>query len=330
MNSSGAENAENVDASYGASVLQRASAVGKQLDRAIIVWIFVFALCAPHSIAAAQISWVCGMAVWVARYLFVRPRRKWQRTPMDYLLLGFFGLTVLAAIFSYDPDVSIGKLRAASLFTIVYLVAQNIMSRRLVRLLVLTLIASCMVNVVYTFGQRVIGRGVKVQNVAMASPLYAAGVRDGDTLLEVDGRKLHNPQELVDALGGTQTAGVGSATFNAPARIKIYHFEATPVLDVPRQLLAGTTALEKLGIGSWSRGRDWRASGFYGHYVTYAEVLQLILSLVLGLLVAARGKLTTGRIALLVLALLGLGGSLVLTVTRAPWLAFLISAFVIL
>ena len=43
--------------------------------------------------------------------------------------------------------VSIGKLRAASLFTIIYLFAENVPSLRVVRLLALTLVCACMVNV---------------------------------------------------------------------------------------------------------------------------------------------------------------------------------------
>jgi O-antigen ligase len=111
--------------------------------------------------------------------------------------------------------------------------------------------------------------------------------------------------------------------------VKIYRFEATPTMEVERgRLLGGATPAEKLGIENWSRGRDWRASGFYGHYVTYAEVLQLILSLALGLFIALRGK-RSWRGALLLMALIGMGACLLLTVTRASWLAFLVSAFVI-
>ena len=99
---------------------------------------------------------------------------------------------------------------------------------------------------------------------------------------------------------------------------------------MPRgKFLDGNTAQEKLGLESWSRGRDWRASGFYGHYVTYAEVLQLILALVVALYVTLRFKRSwTG--ALLLLAVAGLIGALILTVTRASWLAFMISSAVIL
>jgi len=52
--------------------------------------------------------------------------------------------------------VSIGKLRAASLFTIIYLFVENVTSLRLARFLALTLIAACMVNVFYTVGERLL------------------------------------------------------------------------------------------------------------------------------------------------------------------------------
>jgi hypothetical protein len=281
------------------------------------------AAAAPHSIAATQIAWSCGLLLWAVRYV-LRPRRRLYRTPVDYALLGFFILTLVSSLASYDPEISIGKLRAASLFTIVYLIAENVFSRRVLRLLALTLIASCMVNVVYTLGERAVGRGVKVQGVRAESPLAAAGIRDGDTLLEVDGHRLHRPEELLTALAGEDaTSGEGAA------HVRIYRFEWMPVFDVPRgKLLDGATPEERLGIASWSRGRDWRASGFYGHYTTYAEALQLITSLTFGLFIALRNKRSLAG-ALLSVAVVGLSSALLLTVTRASWLAFLLSAFVI-
>src|SRR3954453_15302851 len=110
------------------------------LDRIIVFWLFVLAFCAPHSIAATQIAWTCGMLFWIAR-LVVRPRKRLYRTPLDYALLGFFILTLVSSLASYDPEISIGKLRGASLFTIVYLVAENVTQKRVLRWLVFTLIA---------------------------------------------------------------------------------------------------------------------------------------------------------------------------------------------
>jgi O-antigen ligase len=310
------------------------STVAKWIDRLIVVFLFIFAAFAPHSIAATQIAWMVGMVLWVVRLAF-HPVPIFHKTPLDYALLGFFILTGLSAFFSYEPMVSIGKLRAASLFTIVYLVAQNVTSLRIARLLALTLIASCMVNVLFTAGQMIVGRGIKLQGVKVESPLAQAVFRtrtvmkpepiiDGDTVLEVDGRRVHDPEELAALLAG---AGGGDAR---TAQVKIYRVEWTPTLEVPRgRLLVGTTAQQQLGISGWTRGRDWRASGFFGHYVTYAEVLQLILALTLGLFVCLPSKRSWFG-ALLLIALVGFCYALMLTVTRASWGAFLISSAVIL
>jgi O-antigen ligase len=303
------------------------SVIIKWLDRAIILWLFVMTLAAPHSIAATQTAWLLGMLCWTLRFA-LRPRPPIDRTPLDYALLGFFILTGLSAFLSYEPMVSIGKLRAASLFTIVYLVAENVRSRRVLRALVLTLVASCLINVVFTLGQRIVGRGVRVENLSANSPLFIAGIRDGDTLLKVDGRTLHDPEELLKALGPVNNEFSNPSTANI-ALVQIYHLEAYWDMHVRRgQLLEGEGTLAKLGIGNWRRGRDWRASGFYGHYVTYAEALQLIISLAFGLFIAYKPRRALTR-ALLLLVLAGFGLAMILTVTRASWLALLISACVI-
>lgn len=296
------------------------SQAARVLDGAIVAFLFLFAAAAPNSIAATQSAWLIGMALWLLRFAF-RPRPRLHRTPIDHLLLGFFILTGLTAFLSYEPMVSIGKLRAASLFTIVYLFAQNVPSRRVVRLLVLTLVGACMINVFFTAGQRLVGRGVKVHNVSQTSPLFENGIRDGDTLLSVDRRKLSDPQDLVNAL---------SKAVKEPAAILTYRHELQPVFRVPRgSVLPGSNALEQLGIGGWSRGRDWRASGFFGNFVTYAELLQLIIALTLGLFVSLPLKRSWAG-ALFLAALAGFGFALLLTVTRASWLGCLVSTLIIL
>ena len=295
------------------------TAPAKLLDGAIVVFLFVFAVFAPHSIAVTQAAWLLGMVLWALRFAF-RPRPVLYGTPVDYVLLGFFILTGVSSFLSYEPDVSIGKLRAASLFTIVYLFAENVPSRRLARLLAVTLVISCMFGVVYTAGERIIGRGVKVFGVSEQSPLYKAGVRDGDTLLTAEGKKLWSPQDLINELAGP---GQG------PSAIAGYRHELLPIFKVPRgSLQPGATALEQLGIKNWSRGRDWRASGLYGQFVTYAEVLQLIIALALGLFVSLPVK-RSWRGILLFLALAGFAFALLLTVTRASWLGCLVSSLII-
>jgi len=298
-------------------------------ENGIIACLFLIAVFAPHSIAITQSAWLVGMALWVSRFAFF-PRPKLFRSPVDYLLIGFFVWSGISGVFSYNPFMSIGKMRAASLFTIVYLLSQNVPSSRTVRWLALALIGSCMVNVLWTAGQLAIGRGVKVHGVSVESPLTKAifrtrsvrketPVKDGDIVWQVDGQRVDSPDELAAALVSGQ--GV--------AKVKIYRVEWTPELEVPRTLLTGTTALEQLGIAGWTRGRDWRATGFFGHWTTYAEVLQLIASLALGIFLGLTRK--KSRVGLLLLiSVTGIVVALAMTVTRGSWIGFAVSAVAML
>ena len=303
-----------------------------QLDRAVVGCLFAFALCAPHSIAAAQGAWLLGLLLWLARF-FVRPRPALRRTPLDYAILGFFLLTTVSTVFSYEPATSWGKMRAASLFTIVYLVAQNVRAQKILRALVYALVASCSVNVLHTVVERARGRGVKLVALAADSPLRAAAAREGDTVVSVDGRAVSDPAELERALAGDAAAdgnAQGAAAAGGKARVRVYRLEFFHELEVERAAVrrAGATPEARLGVGGWARGRDQRAVGFYGHYTTYAEVLQLVGSLAFGLFVALGRPRSPAGVAL-ALASAGMGVALLLTVTRASWLSFLISCLVI-
>jgi O-antigen ligase len=302
------------------------------LERATLATIFLIAAFAPISIATTQTAWLVGLTLWVIRFLFF-PRPQLNRSPLDYALLGFFILSGVSAIFSYNPVMSIGKMRGASLFTIVYLVAQNVRSIRILRLLAFTLIVSCLLTVVASFGQLAFGKGVKVYGIKPESPLSQAvfhtrtirrptAIIDGDTIWEVDGQSINDPEQLAAALAASPAAQI--------ANVRIYRIEWTPTLEVPRgRLLQGSDAISQLGITGWSRGRDWRATGFYGHWVTYAEVLQLIGSLALGLFLAVPLKRSlTGILFLFSVAMIVVG--LGLTVTRASWAGFAASAILML
>jgi O-antigen ligase len=184
-----------------------------------------------------------------------------------------------------------------------------------------------MINVFLTVGTLAIGKGVKVQGVAPESPLAKAVFRtrtvtqptpivSGDIVWEVDEKQVGRPEELASGL----------ASGSPVAKVRIYRVEWMPVLEVPRgQLLPGTNVLQQLGITDWSRGRDWRATGFFNHWTTYSEVLQLIASLALGMFLALRQKKSLTGL-LLVLATGGLVFALAMTVTRASWIGFAASA----
>jgi hypothetical protein len=305
--------------------------LGIWLERATLAMLFLFVIAAPNSIAATQTAWMLGMLFWLLRFL-VFPRPKLYRTPLDYPMFAFFLLTGLSSILSYEPGVSFGKMRAASLFLIVYFVAENIASPRVLRLLTTFMIAATVVNVLFVFGQFAWGRGVKVYGVSAQSTLRDARlvsrthnqpipVVDGDTIEKVDGRWIRSVDDLINALD--------QSSAKEPAQLQVYRVEWIATLKVPRgQLLPGATAEERLGIQGWSYGRDRRATGFYDHWITYAESLQLIGSLALGLFVALPRK-RNRKALLLGMAIMGISGALLLSVTRASWLSFLISAVLI-
>lgn len=337
--------------------------ISKWIDRVLVACLIGIVLFAPHSIAATQTMWVVALLVWVAKIVAVRFFDRSQdathasselssdestssaplfRTPIDYPLLCFFAFSIVSALCSYEAVISTGKLRGVSLFTILYLFAQNVRRRKTARRLIAVLIISCALSVVYVFAERAWGRGVKVEGVRVESPLYAAGVRSGDTILEADGVKLRDAAQLENALmRRVATTVADSATSNnnnsdrvdgaragEATRVMIYRYEWVTRFDVRAPLLEGATTEARLGVASWARGRDWRAAGFYGHYTTYAEVLQLVMSLAFGLFVALPRK--SSRVGvLLALAVAGMGAALLMTVTRASWLALFVSAIAI-
>lgn len=295
------------------------------VERGLVWSLALLALAAPHTIAGAQGAWALALLLWVARVLVRGPRKVLRRTPLDYWLLGFICLTFLSSFFSYEPLVSLAKHKAVSLFTIVYLAAENLPSRRAVRALALLLVASCALGTLYTFSTYAAGRGVRLDALAPDSPLPAIGLRAGDTVLEVNGRRLRDPEALARALDASAPEAAAQPT----ARLLVYHLEAYPLLDYRRvSLLEGGGGAARLGIAEWSRGRDERATGLYGHYTTYAEVLQLVASVALGMLVA-HGRRRSLAGALLAAALALMTGALVLTVTRASWLGLVVSALVV-
>jgi hypothetical protein len=337
--------------------IEISNALARWLESAAFFFLVLMIVSAPHSIAATQIAWLTGMFLWVIR-LFIKPRPKVFPTPLDIALWGFFAWSIITSITSYAPLISLNRLRGTALFLIFYFVIYNLRNARAVRFAACALVFSCMVNVIWVPVQRLIGRGVEIHGVAPNSPLSGiyladgnkAALYDGDALLTADNKKLSTPDDLVAALERNETT-----------KLKFYRPDFDLVVTARRaDLLPGNTAMERLGIASWKKSHNWRSSGFYGHYATYAEVLQLIASLALGLFIAAflrrrkgveeirsgddekrrRGEEEKGRIRapsllhsptpLLLFCLSLMAIALLLTVTRASQLGFLISAAAIL
>lgn len=303
------------------------------LERAAFVFLTLMFLSAPHSIAATQISWLTGMFLWFVR-LFIKPRPPLVRTPLDLPLWIFFGWSFVTSIFSYDPLTSLDKLRLnVALFLIFYYVINVVKTRRAAVFLASALIFSCMVSVAWTPLERILGRGVEIVGATPQSPLTKALLANGDTIVKANNRKISAPDDLTAEIEARETT-----------KLTVYRPDYYLTVEVRRSdLLGGANALEKLGVADWKHSRNWRSAGFYGHYTTFAEVLQLIGSLTFGLFIASLfrafkfGKKAAAEANLpaknskRVTVILGvcvaaMAFALLLTVTRASQLGFLIAA----
>jgi hypothetical protein len=310
------------------------------LERIAFIFLTIMILFAPHSIAVTQSAWLIGMLAAVVR-LFFKPRPTFKMTAIHYALLAFFLWSVVSSVFSYAPDISLDKLRGVSLFLIFYFVYHNLKTLRAARFLAFALIFSTMFAVLWTPVERLIGRGVEIHDFR-GSAFDQIGLQEGDAILQINGKKVNS----LEAMRQKIFENPDEPRFKA----LIYRADAYTLVEIPRaRIKQAETPEESLGIGRWTRNRNWRAAGFYGHFTTFAEVLQMIISLTFGIFIAS---LSTQRLQnaktpsekkqrallsflpfspspLLLFCLSAMALALLLTVTRASQLAFLISAGVI-
>src|SRR3982751_3319420 len=128
------------------------------MDRVIFVFMTLMILAAPHSIAATQTAWLTGNFLWLIR-IFIRPRRKFRLGPLDIAIWAFFGWSVVSSIFSYEPAISIDRLRGTLLFLIFYFVYYNVRNRSAAHFLTIALVFSCTVAAAWTPVQEWLRRG---------------------------------------------------------------------------------------------------------------------------------------------------------------------------
>src|SRR4030095_10646097 len=261
--------------------IENGAAPVRWLERIVFVFLVLTIVAAPHSIAATQTAWSTGMFIWLITVV-MRGRsgelRRENKVPrgLNLALWTFFTWSLVTSLTSYAPDISLNKLRGVAVFLIFYFVFYNVRNRRAAHCLAFALIISCMVNVIWTPVQRLIGRGVESPGLSPNGAVSKALLWEGDTLLEANGKKVGTPEDVLAAVQRNQIT-----------KVKFYRPDFDFVVDVNRDdLLGGGDAMSQLGFSSWKKSHNWRSTGFYGHYTTYAEVLQLIASLVLGLFVA--------------------------------------------
>ncbi len=165
--------------------------------------LLLYAVFAPHSIAGAWIALSISILGWLARALLAR-RANCRRTPLDLPLLVFYAWSILSALLSAEPRISLLKLISVSSFLIFYLVRSLTEMRPAFASTVAALmIASGTAGALWSIFEVARGRGVVVEEIAAESPFVrdeSLGVAVGDSVWRVNGRRVNSVAEIDEAV----------------------------------------------------------------------------------------------------------------------------------
>jgi O-antigen ligase len=279
---------------------------------------------APHSVAASAIGVGVAGVGWLLKTVATRSfglRRSPGRLRLDLIIVLALLWTVLSSLLSEEPRISLLKLQASWSVFLFYL-ARAIVTRRSAIGLVAVLILSGSVGALYSAFDLARGRGVVVQSLAPGSPFHRIGIQPGDTIWRVRGTRVYSTSDIDEAL---KTVPAG-----APLVVSIIsqgeNAERPGFVITPAQ----QQQVSPSGVTGDARSHRFRASGWTRHYVTFAEMLQMIAQLALGLALAHlrnHGANKYFRVAIAAAAILTMG--IVFTAMRSLLLAFAIGAIVI-
>jgi hypothetical protein len=277
----------------------------------------MYALFAPHSIAVTQGVYLIGLVAWGVE-LFAARKFPQAKTPLDLALFCFFTCCFISSFFSYEFQVSLKGLKSPAFFFAFYFVSHTIKSMRFAKFLAYALIGSCLINVVYSAGQIVIGRGLQIDSIQVGGPFDREGLEVGDVIIEADDEKVKTLNDL-SRIADTSRGRI---------QIRFQRNEALGETTVSRKAIRKSTetGTARLGITT-SPGRSFRISGFYSHYETYAEVLQLIAALAIGMFIA-HPKRYAPTSWFLGASILLITATLILTSTRAALAGLAVAAAV--
>jgi O-antigen ligase len=289
-------------------------------QRIAIAGLVVYVAFAPHSVAASAIGVAIAGIGWVVRSFATRSLGL-NRTKFDLIIVLALLWTSASSLLSAEPDISLAKLTSVWTVFLFYL-ARAVVTRKTAIVLVAVLILSGCVGAAYSAFDLLRGRGVVVESVSSGSPFRQIQLTSGDTLWRVGGQRVYSVAELDDVLR--------RAPVNTPLIVSIIsqgeHVERPGFVLTTAQQQANSPA----GLTGSGTNHRFRASGWTRHYGTFAEVLQIIAQLALGLALAHfrnHGFNRYFKIAIVAAAIVMMG--LVFTAMRTVIVAFVIGACVI-
>jgi hypothetical protein len=297
--------------------------------------LLLYAVFAPHSIAGAWIALSISILGLLARRLITSPAINFRRlnfrpTPLDLPLWLFYVWSILSALLSAEPRISLLKLISVSAFLIFYLVRTLVAPRRMAVAVAVSMIASGAAGALWSAFEVARGRGIVVAEIAPDSPLRAPslGVAVGDSVWRVNRRRVNSVAEIDQAIRDTPAGETLSLSLFSQGE----QVEREGSVRMSDELKARPSPS---GLRGMRRAHRFRASGWTRHYQTFAETLQILAQLSLGFALAYWQRRRTSprrarlRIALAATAFLVLAAGIALTAMRTVLVAFAIGAVVV-
>jgi O-Antigen ligase len=290
-------------------------------ERVALSGFALYAIFAPHSIAGAELALVPVGVGWLVRLLITR-RTFIKRSALDVPILLFLGWTILSAVFSAEPRISLPKLQSIAVVLLFYF-TQSILTRRTVVLIAVLMIASGVAGVVGSVVDLARGRGVMIEELSAESPFHELQMGTGDAVWRVEGRRIRSVEEIDEAIRQKRTGERLPVSI-----IKQGEHDDRPGFIVTDEMKARPAPS---GIKSNGPTHRFRASAWTRHYETFSETLQILAQLALGLALAHLQRRNSRRkfiyLALAATALLTLG--IALAAMRTVLVALSIGAAVI-
>ena len=287
---------------------------GKLGQQIALLGLAIYVAFAPHSVAVSASGVAIAGIGWIIR-TFRTGNLGLRRSKFDPVIVLLLLWTVASALLSEEPRISIAKLQASWCVFLFYL-ARATITRRSALALVVLLIVSGSAGTLYSAIDLVRGRGVVVESIAADSPLRQIGIQPGDTIWQINRHRVYSVNDVDRLLAETPpNNSVAVGIISQGEQVEHSFTVAQPAAS---------------GVIGSERNHRFRASGWTRHYQTFAELMQMIALLALGLALANlrnHGPNKHFRLAIIAAGLLTAG--LVFTAMRTVIVAFVIGASLI-
>ncbi len=287
------------------------------VGRSIFFLLLIFTVCLPHSIKGAQHAWRLAFLLWLAQLLLDRRRPVPQ--PLTAPLFAYLTLSGVSTALTYDPVLSWDRMKIVCLVLVGVLVAQNLKRLSQVRILVFVLLLSALGAAAFTGWQYAYGIGVHISRLDPRTPLAAAGIQSNDIITKINGRRVHNSEQLINTLASLSKTSPVEVDY-----VRGFPFEKRTSAVKRNSFVESGLGTDRLRL---DKGKPTRAQGQLGHYVVFAEMLMQLGCLAWAMLLGARRERPVWPV-MFACIFVAVAAALMLTETRAAMAGLAVGCFV--